>query len=362
MSDASPAAKILHNTIKRKVALVGGYVGTGYYGLQMDPNKLNTPNFLPTIENEYRMALTKAGYILESNSELLSRIDWARSSRTDKGVHAARIVFSCKLELQPEWVEGVAESTKEPSRLAEIVKNTNAHLPENIRLFGCIRVPSAFKAQDYGKWRAYEYLLPLSLLSEKPVHRSDADMLLKRFNDQLKQFEGSQSFHNFHRLAPKELKFSKKHRKPKETNGDQGESVPHVNLNDNRDTSNNSDSNGAKVDPMPKSATVPKLDIKSVDDLIHLSMGGNISEEVSVTLKGMEKTPLDFDEESEDHIASSEPRPDVYQEWQANPREVGGRTLNSIYMCRAELLPNNGDEDSVPMVKVHIIGHFFILQ
>ena len=71
--------------VKRKVAIVGGYMGTGYHGLQLNDN-------VNTIENEIRRAIFDAGAIRASNFDDLGKIDWARSSRTDKGVHAGCIV------------------------------------------------------------------------------------------------------------------------------------------------------------------------------------------------------------------------------------------------------------------------------
>ncbi|GMF24543.1 unnamed protein product [Phytophthora lilii] len=71
--------------VKRKVAIVGGYRGTGYHGLQLNED-------VETIEHEIRRAIFEAGAMRESNFEDLNKIDWARSSRTDKGVHASCIV------------------------------------------------------------------------------------------------------------------------------------------------------------------------------------------------------------------------------------------------------------------------------
>ncbi|KAG2777691.1 hypothetical protein Pcac1_g11836 [Phytophthora cactorum] len=66
----------------------------------------------------------------ESNFEDLGKIDWARSSRTDKGVHAGCIVFSGKLLIDEENkmdpVSGRVNGHKEA---------LNASLPENIRVF-----------------------------------------------------------------------------------------------------------------------------------------------------------------------------------------------------------------------------------
>lgn len=71
--------------VKRKVAIVAGYSGTGYHGVQLNDN-------VQTIEHELRQAIFNAGAMRESNFEDLGKIDWSRSSRTDKGVHAGCIV------------------------------------------------------------------------------------------------------------------------------------------------------------------------------------------------------------------------------------------------------------------------------
>lgn len=77
--------------VKRKVVIVGGYMGKDYHGLQLNDN-------VQTIESELRHAVFQAGAMRKSNFEDLSKIDWARSSRTDKGVHAGCIVFSGGVE------------------------------------------------------------------------------------------------------------------------------------------------------------------------------------------------------------------------------------------------------------------------
>lgn len=71
--------------VKRKVALVAAYLGTGYHGVQLNEN-------VSTIEDDLRQAIFKAGAMRESNFVDLRKIDWSRSSRTDKGVHAGCIV------------------------------------------------------------------------------------------------------------------------------------------------------------------------------------------------------------------------------------------------------------------------------
>lgn len=71
--------------VKRKVAMVAGYSGTGYSGVQLNAH-------VHTIEHELRDAVFRVGAMRESNFEDLGKIDWSRSSRTDKGVHAGCIV------------------------------------------------------------------------------------------------------------------------------------------------------------------------------------------------------------------------------------------------------------------------------
>eukprot|EP01031_Cornospumella_fuschlensis_P012486 gene12486-15256_t len=65
-------------TVKKPVALVAGYVGSGYCGLQMNPS--TDAKVLPTIEDELRKALVKNNYISEANSMDLGKIKWNRSS------------------------------------------------------------------------------------------------------------------------------------------------------------------------------------------------------------------------------------------------------------------------------------------
>lgn len=67
--------------VKRKVALVIAYVGSNYYGLQMDRN-----SSLPTVEATLEQELYALGHIRESNHKELGKIHWSRSSRTDKKV------------------------------------------------------------------------------------------------------------------------------------------------------------------------------------------------------------------------------------------------------------------------------------
>ncbi len=127
--------------LKRKVAIVIGYVGTSYHGLQMAKN-----NDVSTIEQQLEQALHKAGCISDSNHGQLTKIGWSRSSRTDKGVHAARVVVSAKLLLNPQW-------DIDNKLLSNLKDSINQLLPSDVRVFSCIRVNNGFRAREACHWR-----------------------------------------------------------------------------------------------------------------------------------------------------------------------------------------------------------------
>lgn len=96
---SSDGVKGLKDRKKRRVAMVVGYVGSRYSGLQKAEGTPEGAPAVETIESTLERALFEAGYIKESNFGDLDKIGWARCSRTDKGVHAARNVVSAKIEL-----------------------------------------------------------------------------------------------------------------------------------------------------------------------------------------------------------------------------------------------------------------------
>ena len=167
---------------KRKVALVISYVGSNYHGLQLNPNKNENIKF---IEGELLQALYSIGAILPTNN--LDRIDWSRSSRTDKGVHAARLVISAKLEILPEWLPTFdlpvgerqskhLEYLEGRARIKNLIEELNKKLPSDIRAISCIRINKSFVARNACSWREYEYVLPLSLLLAPAPAPVAADM------------------------------------------------------------------------------------------------------------------------------------------------------------------------------------------
>mmetsp|Transcript_19269 Transcript_19269/g.60611 ORF Transcript_19269/g.60611 Transcript_19269/m.60611 type:complete len:441 (+) Transcript_19269:80-1402(+) len=130
---------------KRKVALLLGYQGAKYYGLQRQ-------EALPTIEGEVERALSAAGLVSASNAGDLSKIGWSRAARTDKRVSAARLVAAAKLTFEDDDVEAGLD-------------RLNAALPPEIRVFDAVRVTKAFDSKKACDRRRYAYLLPTALLA-----------------------------------------------------------------------------------------------------------------------------------------------------------------------------------------------------
>ncbi|RLV96676.1 tRNA pseudouridine synthase 1 [Spathaspora sp. JA1] len=132
---------------KRKCAVMIGYCGTGYNGMQLQ----NDPA-IPTIERDLYDAFGKAGAISQENAVDIKKSGFMRAARTDKGVHAAGNVVSLKLIIE------------DPDIIAKI----NAELPDQIRVWGIQRTTKGFDCRKLCSSRIYEYLLPTySLLPPK---------------------------------------------------------------------------------------------------------------------------------------------------------------------------------------------------
>lgn len=122
---------------KRKVAVLIGYAGTGYKGMQINHHE-------KTIEGDLFAAFVSAGAIAKRNADDPKKSSFVRCARTDKGVHAAGNVISLKLTIE------------EP----DIVQKINENLPEQIRVWGFTRTNNAFNCYQACDSRWYEYLLP----------------------------------------------------------------------------------------------------------------------------------------------------------------------------------------------------------
>ncbi|ODV73254.1 pseudouridine synthase PUS1 [Cyberlindnera jadinii NRRL Y-1542] len=130
---------------KKKLAVMLGYCGAGYHGMQMNPPQ-------KTIEGDLFQAFVKVGAIHPFNADDPKKSGFMRAARTDKGVHAAGNVISLKL-MEDE----------------DLVKKLNDVLPETIRIWGIERTNKAFDCRKMCGSRIYEYLLPTySLIAPNP--------------------------------------------------------------------------------------------------------------------------------------------------------------------------------------------------
>ncbi|XP_054819035.1 putative tRNA pseudouridine synthase [Prosopis cineraria] len=172
---------------KKKVVMRIGYVGANYRGLQMQRDE----HSLSTVEKELETAIFKAGGIRDSNFGDLQKIAWARSSRTDKGVHSLATVISFKMEI-PEnaWWE-------DPYGLV-LANYMNSHLPSDIKVFSIMPSQRSFDPRRECNLRRYSYLLPSETIGI-PSHssRDEIDYHISEFNDILNAFEGEHPFHNY---------------------------------------------------------------------------------------------------------------------------------------------------------------------
>lgn len=75
---------------KRNFAMMLGYLGKNYYGMQRNPG-------MDTVEESLINALLKADLINSEAFDVIQTIQFQRAARTDKGVSAARQVVSLKL-------------------------------------------------------------------------------------------------------------------------------------------------------------------------------------------------------------------------------------------------------------------------
>ncbi|KAJ7108843.1 pseudouridine synthase [Mycena crocata] len=129
---------------KRAHALLIGFCGSGYRGMQIQQHG-------KTIENTLFDALVRAGAVSEDNADDPIKVGLARSARTDAGVHAAGNVVTLKMITA---VPGV------PDMAARI----NEELPPEIRLWGHVRVQNSFNPRLLCDSRKYTYFFPSYLL------------------------------------------------------------------------------------------------------------------------------------------------------------------------------------------------------
>ncbi|OCK83549.1 tRNA pseudouridine synthase-like protein [Lepidopterella palustris CBS 459.81] len=153
---------------KRKVAVLLGYSGTGYKGMQIDTKER-------TIEGDLFTAFVAAGAISKANADDPKKSSLVRCARTDKGVHAAGNVISLKLIIEDP----------------DIVEKINSHLSSQIRVWGIERTTGSFSCYQACDSRWYEYLIPThsflpphpsSFLGKKMVELAEQNGELEELN------------------------------------------------------------------------------------------------------------------------------------------------------------------------------------
>ncbi|OQD87910.1 hypothetical protein PENSOL_c076G03780 [Penicillium solitum] len=132
---------------KKKVALLMGYSGTGYSGMQLNEQQR-------TIEGDLFTALVNVGAVSKANAADPKKSSFVRCARTDKGVHAAGNVVSLKMIVEDE----------------DIIQRINAELSPQIRVWGYEVTSKSFSCYQMCDSRVYEYLMPSHCLL--PPHPS----------------------------------------------------------------------------------------------------------------------------------------------------------------------------------------------
>ncbi|KAF8887314.1 pseudouridine synthase [Infundibulicybe gibba] len=143
-SDAATDAEKKPRLPKRQCALLIGFCGSGYSGMQIQPNTR-------TIEGTLFAAMVRAGAVSQDNADDPVKVNLGRAARTDAGVHAAGNVVSLKM------------ITSVPD-VPDIVTQINQELPPEIRLWGYVRVQNSFSARVLCDSRKYTYFFPSYLL------------------------------------------------------------------------------------------------------------------------------------------------------------------------------------------------------
>ncbi|XP_013147359.1 PREDICTED: tRNA pseudouridine synthase A, mitochondrial isoform X2 [Papilio polytes] len=173
-----PCSSPFERVKRKKMAMLLGYCGVDYYGMQRNPG-------VRTIEEDLLKALFEAKYITEEDFNNQQNAQFQRSSRTDKGVSAARQVVSLKLPLEID------------------IEEINKRLPESIKVFGVKRVTNKFNSKIKCNARTYSYTLPTFVLEPKLVNDEERKLYritedkLKAVNDVLAVYVGTKSYHNF---------------------------------------------------------------------------------------------------------------------------------------------------------------------
>lgn len=178
--------------VKRRVLLGLGYVGSGYSG---NTYQWDNP-CISTVEEELLDSLKKSNLVAIDNvhrRDVHRQLGWSRTSRTDKGVHASLTFASLKIRVPSDdyfcHTSGYLSSN--------VVNELNHRLPNDIKIFSCVRVRRKFCARRNCSSRSYKYFVPAQVLSSSLDIEQAGDSVISKFDVALKQFEGTHQFHNY---------------------------------------------------------------------------------------------------------------------------------------------------------------------
>jgi len=191
---------------KKRYALLFGYSGIGFHGLQVQPD-------VETVESTLERAISSLGVVKETNIGDLKKSSWNRAARTDKGVHAFGQVISLRMGLKPE-----------PELIEKFRRKLNQALPKDMHVFKVHRTSKNFDSKRKCSGRLYEYLIPTFLFTppkkneetqfekvkpeELNISKEESEFIIENappFTEEvrgcldatLKLFEGTHAFHNF---------------------------------------------------------------------------------------------------------------------------------------------------------------------
>ncbi|CAF0738660.1 unnamed protein product [Didymodactylos carnosus] len=179
-TSSSETPKRTERLKKRKVAVLFGYCGAGYFGLQRNTKDREHR----TIEDEVVDAFVKVGAIPQEHADDMSKMAFQRAARTDKGVSAVANLLSLKL-----------------SPIENLTEKVNEHLPKQIRLYGFKRVAASFNSKNNCDARTYIYILPTFAFCPieeitRESYRATPE-IVQIVRDVIREYVGTHNFHNF---------------------------------------------------------------------------------------------------------------------------------------------------------------------